>query len=539
MSTLANERTTPHDSAAEAALLGAVIIENSLLEKVLDAEIVAADFWKPANRCVFEAMLELRSQNSPIDPVTLAAALERGGRIQDVGPAHIFRLTEGVPAGMNVTHYAGIVREKSIARRAIAIAETIKARAFDDDLAGAISALHAGTEQLYAPAGESFRVREQVDIERARREARRRVDAEERGAIVWPEILTLRERLQRPRPEKRWRIEGWQLEKTRVVIEAQFKAGKTTIRDNYIRSIVDGDPFLDRYPVTRFPGKVVVLDTELSGDMLDRWLDESRIQFQENVIPIPFRGKMGALNLVDAGVRAELVARIRDRVGAETITPILDNMRPVLDSLGLKENSEAGIFLVAFDQFLSDLGADEGMVIVHMGHGGDRARGDSRIVDWPDTSWRLVRQSEDPRSQRFLSAYGRDVDQPEQALDWQEFTRRLTVAGGSRHEARIDDALGRVLGVLAAAGEPMSGRAIKSELQGTGVPRDAIDAALAAGKGNGRLIRAPGPRNSTLWSLPVSGVSGSVRVSDPDTKRVSVLVSCKDTDTLAGHGEMK
>jgi hypothetical protein len=75
---------------------------------------------------------------------------------------------------------------------------------------------------------------------------------------------------------------------------------------------------------------------------------------------------------------------------------------------------------VAFDALLRDVGPDDraadGMVVHHMGHAGERSRGDSRILDWPDASWKLVREDlDDPASPRYLSAFGRDVDVPEGA----------------------------------------------------------------------------------------------------------------------------
>src|SRR5439155_10604849 len=81
--------------------------------------------------------------------------------------------------------------------------------------------------------------------ERAKRDARRRLDREARPPVVLPEFLTLRERLARPRPDTDWRIEGWQPQHSRVLIAAQFKSGKTTFLGSLMRSLIDGDPFLD------------------------------------------------------------------------------------------------------------------------------------------------------------------------------------------------------------------------------------------------------------------------------------------------------
>jgi hypothetical protein len=78
----------------------------------------------------------------------------------------------------------------------------------------------------------------------------------------------------------------------------------------------------------------------------------------------------------------------------------------------------------------------DGMVIHHMGHTGERARGDSSMLGWGD-SWRLLRKSEDPGSPRYFTAYGRDIDVPESELEYFH-DRSLKITGGNRKDAEKD-----------------------------------------------------------------------------------------------------
>ena len=86
-----------------------------------------------------------------------------------------------------------------------------------------------------------------------------------------------------------------------------------------------------------------------------------------------------------------------------------------------------------------------------MGHAGERSRGDSRLRDWPDVECRLVRDESndedgdtDPAA-RYLAAYRRDVDQPEQLLGYDGTTRRLTIAGGSRKDTKVEALIAAVV----------------------------------------------------------------------------------------------
>lgn len=352
-----------------------------------------------------------------------------------------------------------------------------------------------------------------VESERVRREARRLVDTEERPRVILPAFETLRQRLARPVLETPWRIQGWQPRHSRVMLAAQYKAGKTTVRDNYIRSKVDGDPFLGRALVTPITGTLVLLDLEMSGSQLDAWLRAQGIRDDDRVLPIPLRGHAASFNLLDENLRAQWVARLRD-AHAEDL--VLDCLRPVLDALGLDEQREAGRFLVALDALLMAAGIPEALVIQHMGHGNERSRGDSRLRDWPDAEWRLVRRDEDPASARYITAYGRDVDVPESRLIYDGFTRHLTIEDGSRRDAKTREALDAVLKVL-EPGVSLSGRAVKEALEEAEHSRDTIDAALRLGVRTGAISKESGPRNAKLYRVSVR-VAGSVRERGPDTE---------------------
>ena len=354
-----------------------------------------------------------------------------------------------------------------------------------------------------------------VEAERVRREARRLVDAEERPPESIPALVTLRERLARGTPRPTWRIQHWQAQHSRVMAVAQFKAGKTTLRDNVARSLVDGDLFLGRERVEPLTGALAIVDTEMAEWQIEEWLAAQAIQHDDQVLVIPLRGHAAAFNILDDRVLRDWAAQLRER---QTEYLMLDCLRPVLDALGLDEQREAGRFLVAFDALLAEAGISDALVIQHMGHVNERARGDSRLRDWPDAEWRLVRRDDDPASARFITAYGRDVDVAESQLVFNPMSRHLIIEAGSRKDAKIREALDAVLDVL-SGGDKLSGRAVKDALEETEHARDSIEAALRLGVRRGVLIREEGPTNAKLYGSPVavSGVSGSVQTPFPDT----------------------
>jgi hypothetical protein len=402
------------------------------------------------------------------------------------------------------------------------------------DFAETLTKLSAGSTAPSAPADPAALLNRELADQRARREARRILDAEERPAVREPETLTLRERLARPRPPVLFRIEGWQPVGSRVVLAAQFKAGKTTATGNSARSLVDGDPWLGQFKVEPIDGTLVIADVEMSEAQLDGWLGDQRIVNDDRVIPIPLKGNAAAFDILDPARRAEWAALLR-RVRCAYFA--LDCLRPVLDALGLDEHRDAGRFLVALDTLLAEAGVPEALVVHHMGHAGERSRGDSRIRDWPDVEWRLVRQDEEPSSPRFISAYGRDVDVPESQLSYDRATRHLTMVGGSRKDAAVLAALDDVLAALATESR-QSGRRLEELLADGDHTRACVRAAIKEGIRTGQIQAEPGPRRSTLHSLCASAPSApSVRLAKSSECASALIEGALHSDN--GNGEVR
>jgi hypothetical protein len=347
---------------------------------------------------------------------------------------------------------------------------------------------------------------------RARREAERRLEAEGRPAFVFPAFDTLRERLLLPVTTVPWRIHGWMPSGARVVLAAQFKSGKTSLILNLVRSLLDGEPWLGKERVTPVDGVVVLIDTEMAPLQLDAWYRNQAISNDDRFIPVLLRGKVSGFNILDARVRGEWAAHFR-AVRAEVL--ILDCLRPVLDALALDEQRDAGRFLVAFDALLNDAGINEAVIVHHMGHSGERARGDSRLRDWPDAELRIMRNSVDPRAPRFIAAFGRDVDIPESELGFDDATKRMWLTGvGSRASADADRALTAVIEVLRRA-EYSSRNALEKAVRAATedkVPRDAIRDAILLGIRRGRIVTEPGKQKSLVHRISPTGSEAATAV---------------------------
>lgn len=374
---------------------------------------------------------------------------------------------------------------------------------FSGDLAvnaGATDDQIKGLPKLTPEAIVELREREAAEHEAARmrvREMARTINAARGCAVAPPQPLSLTDLLTQPDDDLTYRITDIWPAGGRVLLAAPYKAGKSTLVGNVIRALVDGEQFLDKFDVTPV-GKAALIDTELDMRMLRRWLRDQGIRNTAAVSVLSLRGAVSTFDILDPATRSDWA---RQLAGADVV--ILDCLRPVLDALGLSEDKDAGRVLVAFDTLLAEIGAGEGMVVTHMGHQHERARGDSRLLDWPDVPWNIVRgeDTDDGARQAYFSARGRDVDVPEGLLTYDAATRHLVYAGGSRKDSTARSAMPELLALVRMEPGTLSKNQAEARLKddhgiSQRVARTTIKKAIA----DKLVITTPGPRRAEFLS---------------------------------------
>jgi replicative DNA helicase len=109
----------PHHLEAEQAVLGAVLTAGRLLVEVA-ALVEEADYYRPAHRTIWRAILRLADRGQPTDPVTVLGELDHAGELADVGGGpFLHTLIQAVPTVANAAHYARLVAEAARRRRVI------------------------------------------------------------------------------------------------------------------------------------------------------------------------------------------------------------------------------------------------------------------------------------------------------------------------------------------------------------------------------------------------------------------------------------
>ena len=109
-----------HDTEAEQAVLGSLIYRNDLVTEI-KAKLNVSDFSSQNHRSIYEAMLSLSESATPIDVITLSDKLDC--KKDNKMLALINGLDLSVPSSGDAVYYAKIVKDLSVKRKSIQIAE--------------------------------------------------------------------------------------------------------------------------------------------------------------------------------------------------------------------------------------------------------------------------------------------------------------------------------------------------------------------------------------------------------------------------------
>lgn len=113
-------KVQPQALDLEEVVLGALMLDREAVYEVMPI-LRPESFYKDAHQTVYQAMVNLYTNNDPIDVMTVVQEVLKLGKLEAVGgPYFISQLTNRVASSANVAYHAKIVAEKALQRQMIA-----------------------------------------------------------------------------------------------------------------------------------------------------------------------------------------------------------------------------------------------------------------------------------------------------------------------------------------------------------------------------------------------------------------------------------
>ncbi|HMT43170.1 MAG TPA: DnaB-like helicase N-terminal domain-containing protein, partial [Chakrabartia sp.] len=148
-------QSLPHNVEAEAALLGALMIDNRLVEDV-QLTLRAEHFFEPLHGRVYDAILLLADRNMVASPVTLKPMFDQDEAMRQLGgPAYLAQLTGSGAALIGARDFARQIYDLALLRELINVGRTLATDAMDT------SSATTPQDQIEAAEMALYRVAEQ------------------------------------------------------------------------------------------------------------------------------------------------------------------------------------------------------------------------------------------------------------------------------------------------------------------------------------------------------------------------------------------
>lgn len=121
----------PSAPEVEAAVLGAMLIENEAVPRVLEI-LTKESFYLREHQLIYDAMISLFESNEPIDTVTVYEELKKRNQVETAGgAAYLSKLSQNISSAANVEFHSKIIVEKQILRGLISNSHDIARAAYD------------------------------------------------------------------------------------------------------------------------------------------------------------------------------------------------------------------------------------------------------------------------------------------------------------------------------------------------------------------------------------------------------------------------
>ena len=126
-------RTLPNNLEAEESVLGSCFLSKYALQKA-NENLTSDSFYNEKNSKIFETMVDLMDENTPIDITTVTSYLKKKNELNAVGGVeYLTEVLNYVPTASNIDYYIKSVEEAAILRNLIATAEEIASEGYSPD----------------------------------------------------------------------------------------------------------------------------------------------------------------------------------------------------------------------------------------------------------------------------------------------------------------------------------------------------------------------------------------------------------------------
>lgn len=286
--------------------------------------------------------------------------------------------------------------------------------------------------------GHPRRVADFLKTEISKREAKQLADAQE-AAKEWTGLdgsHSLKDELVRAPESTDWLIPGMLGTNHNFLMIGKFKAGKTTLLVSMLKSLLDGTPFLNAYPVSDdvYGKNIGIWNGEMDADEFVNYTRGAQIENSHRAEVMHLRGK--GVPFLHNEVAREWTVNWLASNGIKIW--VIDSMTALCKWNKVdKKDGSIDQLCHEIDLIKEEAGVDCVILLTHTpkneDEGNETAYGAQELQAWADSWWLLTAVD----GKRFMSAEGRRVHMDEISLEFDATTGLMHLGSeGSRADYR-------------------------------------------------------------------------------------------------------
>jgi replicative DNA helicase len=125
-------KVPPHSVEAEQSVLGGLLLDNASWDTIAP-NLAEHDFYRPEHAIIFQAIGRLINNSQPADVITVHEELKSSGLAENYGITYLNQIASNTPSSANISGYSTIIRDRSILRKLIEVADGVANSAFNAD----------------------------------------------------------------------------------------------------------------------------------------------------------------------------------------------------------------------------------------------------------------------------------------------------------------------------------------------------------------------------------------------------------------------
>ena len=228
----------PNVKEAERAVLGAMLIDNSIIPDVT-VTLSASSFHNKKNRTAYNAIRDAWENEGVADQVTVTMHLRDAGKLDDVGQSYVAELASETATSSNWKAYAKIVTDHQNRRKMIVLAQKLETLARSGDIENGLVLARDYLDKATIETTETD----------------------------WQDMPTVGEFVKSGDETVDYLLDGAIIENSATILASDPGAGKSMWAMGLSYSIATGRPFVGREVK---PGRVLCFDYEMAENLL-RW----------------------------------------------------------------------------------------------------------------------------------------------------------------------------------------------------------------------------------------------------------------------------